>query len=127
MILRIISHQHAPDFFLYLIESICKNYCDYLQSYLDDLEINKVNFFTDISNYVLHELGQPSHCYDFLSLSGPIELNKPNGKKRFTTLLNEEIELNNNDLVFSIHDEIINLAGIMGGAGTKCQMILKKF
>ena len=81
--------------FLYLeIESICKNYCDYLQSYLDDLEINKVNFFTDISNYVSYELGQPSHCYDFLSLSGPIELNKLNGKKRFTTLLNEEIELN---------------------------------
>ena len=113
--------------FLYLeIESVCKNYCNYLQSYLDDLEINKVNFFTDISNYVSYELGQPSHCYDFLSLSGPIELNKLNGKKRFTTLLNEEIELNNNDLVFSIHDEIFNLAGIMGGAGTKCSNDTKK-
>ena len=31
---------------------------------LVDLKLNKNNFFTDISNYISYETGQPTHCYD---------------------------------------------------------------
>ena len=30
----------------------------------------KVNFFTDISNYLAYEIGQPTHCYDMSSIAG---------------------------------------------------------
>ena len=47
------------------IDSLPKKYKDYLENYFKKLNINKNNFFTDISNYVAYEIGQPTHCYDF--------------------------------------------------------------
>ena len=117
---------HEPDAcpeinFLYLeIENEVNSYRDYLQSYFQDLSNKKVNFFTDISNYVSYELGQPTHCYDFTSLQGALELKKVEQKKDFITLQDEKIVIDKGDLVFSINDEVINLAGIMGGKSTRC-------
>lgn len=107
--------------FLYLeIENQVNSYKDYLESYFLDLPNNKVNFFTDISNYVSYELGQPTHCYDFSSIQGTLELKKIDKKKDFITLQDEKITIDEDDLVFCINDEIVNLAGIMGGRGTRC-------
>ena len=117
---------HEPDAcpeinFLYLeIDNEVNSYRDYLQSYFQDLSNKKVNFFTDISNYVSYELGQPTHCYDFTSLQGALELKKVEQKKDFITLQDEEIVIDKGDLVFCINDEVINLAGIMGGKSTRC-------
>ena len=117
---------HEPDAcpeinFLYIeIENRVHSYKEYLQSYFNDLPNKKVNFFTDISNYVSYELGQPTHCYDFLSLHGTLELKKTDQKKDFISLQDEEIYIDKGDLVFSINDEVINLAGIMGGKSTRC-------
>ena len=41
-----------------------KNYKPYLESYFTNLNQKKINFFTDISNYLSYEIGQPTHCYD---------------------------------------------------------------
>tara|TARA_B100000674_G_C37971658_1_gene977273 strand:+ start:506 stop:2431 length:1926 start_codon:yes stop_codon:yes gene_type:complete len=112
----------CPDIsFLYIeIDNKIGSYKDYLQSYFQDLPNNRVNFFTDISNYVSYELGQPTHCYDFLSLQGTLELKKIDQKNDFTTLQDEKILIDEGTLVFSINDEVINLAGIMGGKKTRC-------
>ena len=108
--------------FLYLeIENNdVSSYKDYLQSYFQDLGNKSVNFFTDISNYISYELGQPSHCYDFLSMQGTLELKKIGQKKNFITLQDEKIIIDEGDLVFSINDEVVNLAGVMGGKNTQC-------
>ena len=45
------------------IDSIPDQYKDYLNDYFIDLDLNKNNFFTDISNYISYENGQPTHCY----------------------------------------------------------------
>ena len=106
--------------FLYLeIENEVNSYKDYLESYFLDLPNKKVNFFTDISNYVSYELGQPTHCYDFSSIQGTLELKKIDKKMDFITLQDEKITIDEDDLVFSINDEIVNLAGIMGKS-TRC-------
>ena len=107
--------------FVYLeIENEVDSYKDYLESYFEDLPNKRVNFFTDISNYVSYELGQPTHCYDFLSLQGTLELKKIDKKKDFITLQDKKIIIDEGDLVFSINDEVVNLAGIMGGKSTRC-------
>ena len=118
---------HEPDAcpeinFLYLeIENNdVSSYKDYLRSYFQDLGNKSVNFFTDISNYISYELGQPSHCYDFLSMQGTLELKKIEQKKNFITLQDEKIVVDEGDLVFSINDEVVNLAGVMGGKNTQC-------
>ena len=46
------------------VDEIPSKYEDYLESYFTTFQINKNNFFTDISNYLAYEMGQPTHCYD---------------------------------------------------------------
>ena len=90
-------------------------YKAYLNRYFDDLNIKKNNSFTDISNYIAYEQGQPIHAYDFKLIDGNLTLkNSQNSKEKFITLLNDEIKIEDQDLVFLIRRPI-NLAGIMGG------------
>tara|TARA_X000000950_G_C13901998_1_gene655276 strand:- start:579 stop:2495 length:1917 start_codon:yes stop_codon:yes gene_type:complete len=103
-------------------ESYNKNfYEDYLERYFKALNIKKVNFFTDISNYISYELGQPTHCYDSSKISKNIVLEELISEEKFTTLTNEEKQLINNDLVFRSNNKTINLAGIMGAKNSMCE------
>tara|TARA_Y100001935_G_C17304406_1_gene511341 strand:+ start:1478 stop:3385 length:1908 start_codon:yes stop_codon:yes gene_type:complete len=102
------------------IEGDISEYKDNLRSYFDDLNIKKNNFFTDVSNYVAYETGQPTHCYDAKKIKNEVQLKKINSKTSFNTLIDKEINLTNENLVFCIDDEVINLAGVMGGKSTSC-------
>ena len=112
--------------FLYLeIDNIKPFYKDYLESYFLDLNINKKNLFTDISNLLYRE-GQPTHCYDYKSVSSGITLEKSNKKEIFKTVINQDIEIEGGDLVFKSDGEIVNLSGIMGGVSSSCSKETKK-
>ena len=90
------------------------------QDYFDDLDVNKNNFFTDISNYISYETGQPTHCYDAEKVTSLISLETSVEEYEFKTLLDKTIKLEDENLVFVQNDEVINLAGVMGGSGTAC-------
>ena len=90
------------------------------KDYFDDLDINKNNFFTDISNYISYETGQPTHCYDAEKVTSLISLETSIEEYEFKTLLDKTIKLEDENLVFVQNDEVINLAGVMGGSGTAC-------
>ena len=107
-------------FLLIEISEEIDSYSDYLEGYFKDLNNNKVNFFTDISNYLLYELGQPTHCYEFSEISKGLKLHQLEGETEFITLNSSKIHLQRNDLVFSSNDQIVNLAGVMGGNNSKC-------
>ena len=102
------------------IEKDIKSYDGLLQDYFDDLEIKKNNFFTDISNYISYETGQPTHCYDAAKINKAISLEMIKGGYEFEPLVGKKIELIHENLVFFHGDNIINLAGIMGGKDTSC-------
>ena len=103
------------------IEDTVSNYKDYLEDYFTDLKLNKNNFFTDVSNYIAYETGQPTHSYDFDLFSGSnISLTSTITENKFKTLLDRDIELDGTDMVFMNHNKIINLAGIIGGMETSC-------
>ena len=102
------------------IEQVPTKYEPYLEAYFANLGINKNNFFTDISNYLAYESGQPTHCFDQNTMQGHFSLAKKKLKTKFKTLLGTEIELTEENLVFSLDDTVISLAGIMGGASTAC-------
>ena len=90
------------------------------QDYFDDLDVNKNNFFTDISNYISYETGQPTHCYDAEKVTSLISLETTIEEYEFKTLLDKTIKLEDENLVFVHNDEVINLAGVMGGSSTAC-------
>lgn len=90
------------------------------QDYFDDLDVNKNNFFTDISNYISYETGQPTHCYDAEKVTSLISLETTVEEYEFKTLLDKTVKLEDENLVFVQNDEVINLAGVMGGRSTAC-------
>lgn len=96
------------------------DYSPILNNYFDGLDVKKNNFFTDVSNYLSYETGQPTHCYDFDKLSGNLvfEVNKIDDV--FETITGKKIYLSGENAIFSQDNEIINLAGVMGGLSTSC-------
>jgi len=102
------------------INEVIMPYHEYLGDFFKNLNHSKKNFFTDISNYLLYELGQPTHCYDYEKINGSIVLEKKECSEEFSSVVNKNIQLKGNNLVFSNQNNIINLAGIMGDASTCC-------
>ena len=108
------------------VENLPDQYHGFLESYFKDMQIGKNNFFTDISNYLSYELGQPTHCFDKSKLNGQISFESKKCDAPFTTLLNTNIKLKGDNCVFLDNNEVISLAGVMGGKSTACSKDTKK-
>ena len=102
------------------IDSIPDQYKDYLNDYFIDLDLNKNNFFTDISNYISYENGQPTHCYDADKINGKLVFQELDTDQEFKTLLGKKINLTSKNSVFLLNNKVINLAGVVGGIETSC-------
>ena len=81
--------------------------------------IRPINNVVDISNYVMLELGQPLHFYDYDKLHGMLEVRMAENGEKLTTLDNIERTLTPDDIVISDGKESIGLAGVMGGLDTE--------
>ena len=102
------------------IDKIPDTYKEYLDNYFLDLNLNKNNFFTDISNYISYETGQPTHCYDANKIKGKLVFQELDINQEFETLLGKKINLSNKNSVFLLDGKVINLAGVVGGKSTSC-------
>ena len=104
------------------IDEIPETYNYELESYFDNLNVKKINFFTDISNYVSYETGQPTHCYNYEKVGDKIKLDFIKDNFKFETLVDKTINLDDKDLVFiNKYNQVINLAGVMGGKDSACE------
>jgi phenylalanyl-tRNA synthetase beta chain len=108
------------------VEDSKVEYKPYLENYFDTIGSNKINLFTDISNYISYELGQPTHCFEGESVKTKLTFENRECNGTFKTLLGTEVLLKGSNCVFSLNDEIISLAGVMGGASTACSTNTKK-
>ncbi len=72
----------------------------------------------DITNYVMLELGQPLHAYDFSKLSGTIGPRFARAGEKLTLLDDRDINLSDDTLIIVDDSGPIGIAGIMGGLGT---------
>lgn len=102
------------------VDELPFSYIKDVNDYFDDLGLTKNNFFTDISNFLSYETGQPTHCYDAKKLQGYITLQETEEEIKFDTLLGKTIQLKEKNLVFQNEKNVINLAGIMGSQDTAC-------
>ena len=89
----------------------------WLKNRLTAIGLTPINNIVDITNYVLHETGQPLHAFDADKIGGKKVIVKtlPAGTK-FTTLDSKERELTNNDLMICSENEGMCIAGVFGGA-----------
>ena len=75
----------------------------------------------DITNYVLLELGQPMHAFDFSKINGAIEVRNAKAGEVIELLNETTVELNNDTLIIADDSVPLAIAGVMGGMGSSTQ------
>lgn len=88
----------------------------WLKQRLESIGLRPINNIVDVTNFVLHELGQPLHAFDAAKLTGPIVVRNANEGETFLALDESKHILTPDDLLIS--DEsgaALALAGVMGG------------
>lgn len=88
---------------------------DWLQNRLKAIGLKPINNVVDITNYVMHETGNPLHAFDLADVSGNIVVRKATKGEKITTLDEVERELDMSDLVICNADEPMCIAGVFGG------------
>ena len=80
--------------------------------------LRSISPVVDITNYVLLELGQPMHGFDFSKISGGIHVRRGRAGEQLVLLDEQEVDLD--DTVLAVCDDSgpVALGGIMGGMGT---------
>ncbi len=74
----------------------------------------------DLSNYVMHDLGQPTHPFDADRLAGGrIAVRRARAGERLVTLDGEERALEPGDMVVADGERAVALAGILGGGNSE--------
>jgi phenylalanyl-tRNA synthetase beta chain len=89
----------------------------WLQNKLMSIGISPINNIVDITNYVLHEIGQPLHAYDLDKISSK-RINVKNLKENteFVSLDGELRKLSKTDLMVCDDETPMCLAGVFGGS-----------
>lgn len=89
---------------------------DWLKFRLLAIGLKPINNVVDITNFVLHELGQPLHAFDADHVTGNQVIVKKSPKgTAFETLDEEMLELSGDDLMICNTSEPMCMAGILGG------------
>lgn len=86
---------------------------------LQALGQRSINFWADLTNYILWEIGHPTHAFDADTLrGGKIRIRFARAGETLVTLDEVERRLTGDDLVIADAERPIALAGIMGGLET---------
>lgn len=88
---------------------------DWLQKSLKAIGINPINNVVDITNYIMHDIGQPMHAFDADKLKDSINVRLSNSGETLTLLDKTERKLTGVELVIADKNGPLALAGVMGG------------
>jgi phenylalanyl-tRNA synthetase beta chain len=88
---------------------------EWLQNRLKSIGLNPKNNIVDVTNYVLHELGQPLHAFDAAKINGKILIKTMPAGTKFTTLDDIERTLHEEDLMICDEKGPMCIAGVFGG------------
>lgn len=89
---------------------------EWLQNRLKAIGIGPVNNIVDVTNFVLHEYGQPLHAFDYAAIDGAhLIIDRAAAGQVFTTLDNVERKLDPADLMINNANGPMCIAGVFGG------------
>lgn len=88
---------------------------NWLKERLVSIGLTPKNNVVDVTNYVLHELGQPIHAFDASLLDGNIVVRRANEGEIITTLDDVERKLGGFELLICDQNKPLALAGVFGG------------
>lgn len=107
---------------------LCPRYCgvtisgikvkpspEWLQNRLKAIGLSPKNNIVDVTNYILHELGQPLHAFDAAKINGKITVKTVAAGTKFVTLDDTERVLHEDDLMICDENGPLCMAGVFGG------------
>ena len=93
---------------------------NWLMKRLKSIGLRPINNVVDVTNYVLHEVGQPLHAFDLDNLGLRRIIVRDAGKDtKFITLDSKERKLQSNDLMICDANKPVAIAGVMGGENSE--------
>ncbi len=91
----------------------------WMTSRLAKVGLHGINNLVDITNYVLYEIGQPMHAFDYNDITdNAIIVRRAENGEKIVPLDGKEYTLTADDLVIADKNRAVGLAGIMGGANS---------
>ena len=110
----------APRYCGVVIDNIVvKQSPQWLINRLKSIDVSPINNIVDITNYILHDIGQPLHAFDYNKITeNKITVKTLKNGTKFTTLDGVERKLTNNDLMICSGNKPLCLAGIYGGSNS---------
>src|ERR1051326_8790817 len=90
----------------------------WLRAKIESVGIRSINNIVDISNFVMLELGQPTHAFDADKLKGGFNIRMARDGEKFLALDGKTYSLRANHLVVADQDRAVGIAGVMGGEET---------
>ncbi len=119
--IEIINSDGCPRYSARVVKDVTiKESPDWLKNKLASIGLRPINNIVDVTNFVLHEIGQPLHAFDLDELSGKkiIVKNAAEGEK-FITLDSKERKLKATDLMICDAEKPVAVAGVMGGENSE--------
>jgi len=97
----------------------------WMQEKLRRSGIKSIDPVVDVTNYVLMELGQPMHAFDFDKLDAGIRVRMAAKGEKLTLLDGKEVTLTPETLVIADENKALAIAGVMGGLDSSVQAYTK--
>jgi phenylalanyl-tRNA synthetase beta chain len=93
---------------------------EWLKQKLEAIGSRSINNIVDITNFVLNELGQPLHAFDYDLVKGQqIIVKKSMPKQKFTTLDNKERVIPEETVMICDAEKAVAIGGVMGGLNSE--------
>lgn len=106
----------CPAFFGRTISGVSNgNAPDWMARRLKAVGQRSISTLVDITNYVMLDLGRPSHAYDMAKLTGPVVARRAIEGETVTVLNGKTFTLSPDMTVIADANEVRDIAGIMGG------------
>src|SRR5438477_3827513 len=90
----------------------------WLRAKIESVGIRSINNIVDISNFVMLELGQPTHAFDADKLNGGINVRLARDGEKFLALDGKTYSLNPDNCVIADQKRAVGIGGVMGGEET---------
>jgi len=90
----------------------------WLRAKIESVGIRSINNIVDISNFVMLELGQPTHAFDAEKLKGDINVRLARDGEKFLALDGRTYSLKKEMCVVADQERAVGIGGVMGGEET---------
>ena len=90
----------------------------WMQEKLRRSGLRSIDPVVDVTNFVLMELGQPMHAFDYSKLEGHINVRMAKENEKLVLLDGKEISLSSEVMLIADSKKPVAMAGIMGGLAT---------